>query len=289
MKKILAVLFGVLMCSSTAFAVQFTIGDTELQEINSKLSTEYAKFPILEKYCWYFENLDKEDVVLATEEEEEKVDAELADLGCGRYNSIARGVMNVINRKTLQFNKVHGDNIERIMSNDGFESIYDLFEYDYMQSSLFLKNNLSAAVAARTRLMKQRVVTEVRDFQTAMTQMSWYTLHILNPYNRKAYYQEVINHLEEDYQQETTTNSDTSNGTCKVWYYEPYTFEKYYENLGRQIPADNTIVKYQIQWFNGNRSETYVVWVNDDDPAYPTIRRAWAYFTDHNFRIVECK
>ncbi|QSQ14441.1 hypothetical protein [Myxococcus landrumensis] len=46
------------------------------------------------------------------------------------------------------------------------------------------------------------------------------------------------------------------------------------------------VVQYSIQWFNGTW-QTFTPGVNDADPA-GYVRRAWAYFYDHNFQATVC-
>jgi hypothetical protein len=52
------------------------------------------------------------------------------------------------------------------------------------------------------------------------------------------------------------------------------------------------VVAHKIQWSQGTWSDWYMVGVNDLDMKYNTsdgtLRRMWAYFTDHNHLYIKC-
>lgn len=82
----------------------------------------------------------------------------------------------------------------------------------------------------------------------------------------------------------TETSPNTPVGTQQVWY------------KGLNTELDNTILKgnivaYKIQWSSG-WSNWYVTGVNDIDVKFnpdKTMRRMWAYFTDHKYLYILCK
>ena len=68
--------------------------------------------------------------------------------------------------------------------------------------------------------------------------------------------------------------------------------------LGLNTEIDQNILKgnviaYKVQWFNGSWSGWYVTGVNDLDVKFNTgnntMRRVWAYFTNHKHLYIICK
>jgi hypothetical protein len=71
---------------------------------------------------------------------------------------------------------------------------------------------------------------------------------------------------------------------------------RWVEGLSRQVDQEVLgcrIAAYRLQWFNGAWSgEWYVPGVNDLDLKYNindgTVRRMWAYFSDHRHTYIQC-
>ncbi len=255
-----------------------------MQTLNNALRKEYNNLPVIVKYCG--EYIDMKDLSTSSSTEVSTVPNEL---GCGKYNTTAKMILRIYVSKIQK--KVA--DIQQRIKQGGFDSVNDALDYYFSEVQKFVDSNVMLAQTSRQRLMKQKVITEARDFQTAMTYFSWKALSITFPYIQQQVQYELANEVDDtDYSIDPTTSTtdptSTADGqpTCRVGQYQPYTFGKYYEDLGRTIPTNNKIKRYAIQWSNGVWQE-YTVG-NDDDPAVPTLRRAWAYFTDHNFKILEC-
>lgn len=70
-----------------------------------------------------------------------------------------------------------------------------------------------------------------------------------------------------------------------------------------EIVYGGRIIAYKLQWFSGGWSDWFVPGMNDFDPKYNNgpdqscsvpfpangLRKAWAYFYDHKFKIIICK